>query len=84
MNPLVIQRIDRIEMETVRLKLASPFETSFSVQRDREALLLKLSSDPIHLADARVHLSRLQQATQSLYRQIGISQRHGYCHPAGQ
>ena len=47
MNSLVIQRIDRIEMETVRLKLASPFETSFSVQRDREALLLKVNSEGV-------------------------------------
>jgi O-succinylbenzoate synthase len=45
MNPPVIHRIDRIELMTVRLKLVSPFETSFSVQRDRDALLLKLSSD---------------------------------------
>jgi O-succinylbenzoate synthase len=34
-------------MMTTRLRLVAPFETSFSVQRDREALLLKLSSDGV-------------------------------------
>lgn len=42
-----IKQIDSAEMFIVRLPLVSPFETSFSVQTHREALLLKLRSDGI-------------------------------------
>jgi O-succinylbenzoate synthase len=40
-----ITQIDSVEMFIVRLPLVSPFETSFSVQTHREALLLKIVSD---------------------------------------
>lgn len=42
-----IKRIDSVEMFIVRLPLVSPFETSFSVQTHREALLLKIVSDDV-------------------------------------
>jgi len=42
-----ITQIDSVEMFIVRLPLVSPFETSFSVQTHREALLLKIVSDDI-------------------------------------
>jgi O-succinylbenzoate synthase len=38
----MIQKIESIEMFLVRLPLMSPFETSFSVQTHREALLLRV------------------------------------------
>jgi len=42
-----IERIDAIEMFIVKLPLVHPFETSFSVQTHREALLLKITSGDI-------------------------------------
>lgn len=42
-----IKRIDSVELFIVRLPLVSPFETSFSVQTHREALLLKIISDDV-------------------------------------
>jgi len=42
-----ITQIDSVEMFIVRLPLVSPFETSFSVQTHREALLLKIMSDDV-------------------------------------
>jgi O-succinylbenzoate synthase len=42
-----IKQIDSVEMFIVRLPLVSPFETSFSVQTHREALLLKIVSDDV-------------------------------------
>jgi O-succinylbenzoate synthase len=42
-----IKRIDSVEMFIVRLPLVSSFETSFSVQTNREALLLKIVSDDV-------------------------------------
>lgn len=42
-----IKRIDSVEMFIVSLPLVSPFETSFSVQTHREALLLKIMSDDV-------------------------------------
>lgn len=42
-----IKKIDSVEMFIVRLPLVSPFETSFSVQTHREALLLKIVSDDV-------------------------------------
>jgi len=42
-----IKKIDSVEMYGVRLPLVNPFETSFSVQTHREALLLKIASDGI-------------------------------------
>lgn len=42
-----IKRIDSVELFIVRLPLVSPFETSFSVQTHREALLLKIVSDDV-------------------------------------
>jgi O-succinylbenzoate synthase len=43
-----IQKIDSVEMFVVRLPLVKPFETSFSVQTHREALLLKIISDGVY------------------------------------
>jgi len=43
-----IERIDAVEMFIVKLPLASPFETSFSVQTHREALLLKITSNGVN------------------------------------
>jgi len=42
-----ITQIDSVELFIVRLPLVSPFETSFSVQTHREALLLKIVSDDV-------------------------------------
>ena len=42
-----LTKIDSVEMFIVRLPLVSPFETSFSVQTHREALLLKIISDDV-------------------------------------
>ena len=42
-----ITQIDSVELFIVRLPLVSPFETSFSVQTHREALLLKIISDDV-------------------------------------
>lgn len=42
-----IKQIDSVEMFIVRLPLVSSFETSFSVQTHREALLLKILSDDV-------------------------------------
>jgi O-succinylbenzoate synthase len=42
-----ITKIDSVEMFIVRLPLVSPFETSFSVQTHREALLLKIVADDV-------------------------------------
>ncbi len=42
-----IKQIDSVEMFIVKLPLVSLFETSFSVQTHREALLLKIVSDDI-------------------------------------
>ena len=42
-----IKQIDSVEMFIVRLPLVSPFETSFSVQTHRDALLLKIVSDGV-------------------------------------
>jgi len=43
-----IEKIDSVEMFIVRLPLIRPFETSFSVQTHREALLLKITSGDVH------------------------------------
>ncbi|MBW1727928.1 MAG: o-succinylbenzoate synthase [Deltaproteobacteria bacterium] len=40
-----IRKIDSVELFIVKLPLVKPFETSFSVQTHREALLLKIISD---------------------------------------
>ncbi|MEA1946708.1 MAG: o-succinylbenzoate synthase, partial [Thermodesulfobacteriota bacterium] len=40
-----IRKIDSVELFIVKLPLVNPFETSFSVQTHREALLLKITSD---------------------------------------
>jgi O-succinylbenzoate synthase len=42
-----ITQIDSVELFIVRMPLVSPFETSFSVQTHREALLLKIVSDDV-------------------------------------
>ncbi|MBW2572102.1 MAG: o-succinylbenzoate synthase, partial [Deltaproteobacteria bacterium] len=42
-----IKKIDSVDMYVVRLPLVKPFETSFSVQTHREALLLKITSDDV-------------------------------------
>jgi len=42
-----LKKIDSVEMYGVRLPLVKPFETSFSVQTHREALLLKITSDGV-------------------------------------
>jgi O-succinylbenzoate synthase len=42
-----ITKIDSVEMLIVRLPLVTPFETSFSVQTHREALLLKIAADDV-------------------------------------
>lgn len=42
-----IQKIDSVEMFVVRMPLVKPFETSFSIQTHREALLLKIISDDV-------------------------------------
>ncbi len=42
-----IKQIDTVEIFIVRLPLVSLFETSFSVQTNREALLLKIVSDDV-------------------------------------
>jgi O-succinylbenzoate synthase len=42
-----IEQVDSVEMFIVKLPLVKPFETSFSVQTHREALLLKISSGDI-------------------------------------
>jgi len=42
-----IKKIDSVEMFIVRLPLVSAFETSFSVQTHREALLLNIVSDDV-------------------------------------
>ena len=38
-------RVDRIEMRHVRMRLVSPFETSFGVEHDREAIILRVQAD---------------------------------------
>ena len=42
-----IEQIDSAEMFIVKLPLVKPFETSFSVQTHREALLLKITSNNV-------------------------------------
>lgn len=42
-----LKKIDSVDMYVVRLPLVKPFETSFSVQTHREALLLKITSDGV-------------------------------------
>jgi len=42
MTELIVPRIEAAERLMVRIPLVSPFETSFSVQTDREALLIRL------------------------------------------
>jgi O-succinylbenzoate synthase len=44
---LRIKGIGEIKIYTVKLPLKTPFETSFSIQRVREALLIKLSSGSV-------------------------------------
>ncbi len=39
-----IDRIDSVELFIIRLPLTSPFETSFSVQKSREALIVRTAS----------------------------------------
>ena len=43
-----IKQVDAVEMFIVKLPLVSPFETSFSVQTHREALLLKFTSNGVN------------------------------------
>jgi O-succinylbenzoate synthase len=40
-------RIDQIEMRHLRMRLVAPFETSFGVEDDREALVLRVRSEGI-------------------------------------
>jgi O-succinylbenzoate synthase len=42
-----LTKIDSVEMLIVRLPLVTPFETSFSVQTHKEALLLKIAADDV-------------------------------------
>ena len=42
-----IKRIERINVYIIRLPLVKPFETSFSVQREREAIIVELISEGI-------------------------------------
>jgi o-succinylbenzoate synthase len=42
-----IKQIDSVEMFIAKLPLVTPFETSFSVQTHKEALLLKIISDDV-------------------------------------
>jgi O-succinylbenzoate synthase len=37
--------IERVEMYHVRMRMVSPFETSFGVEHDREAIVLRLQAD---------------------------------------
>ncbi len=39
--------IDRIEMRHVSMPLVAPFETSFGVEREREAIILRLDSEGV-------------------------------------
>ncbi len=42
-----IKRIERINVYIIKLPLVKPFETSFSVQREREAIIIELISEGI-------------------------------------
>ena len=43
-----INKIDYVEIYTVRVPLVNPFETSFAVETHREALILKVTSGDIY------------------------------------